>query len=162
MWHTQKCNNFSSVQTRSGRWPSMFFMILGTYRNQTFIGFSPAQRIQLMIFSCHTVTHGTDLRRSPHICAQTNYLFEWPLWQAERGLTFLVFWFGQFGWNLLFYTLDLRWHSIGDRPTAKLCFPDSINLSLYSTLAISWMEINLIQAFVSMQRSTLTKLKMLF
>ena len=43
----------------------MFFMILGTYRNQAFIGFSPAQRIQLMIFSCHTVTHGTDLRRSP-------------------------------------------------------------------------------------------------
>ena len=43
----------------------MFFMIHGTYRNQTFIGFSPAQRIQLMIFSCHTVTHGTDLRRSP-------------------------------------------------------------------------------------------------
>ena len=67
MWHTQKCNNFSSVQTRSGRWPPMFFMILGTYRNQAFIGFSPAQRIQLMIFSCHTVTHGTDLRRSPHM-----------------------------------------------------------------------------------------------
>ena len=43
----------------------MFFMILGTYRNQTFIDFSPAQRIQLMIFLCHTVTHGTDLRRSP-------------------------------------------------------------------------------------------------
>ena len=45
----------------------MFFMILGTYRNQTFIDFSPAQRIQLMIFLCHTVTHGTDLRRSPHM-----------------------------------------------------------------------------------------------
>ena len=43
----------------------MFFMILGTYRNQTFIDFSSAQRIQLMIFLCHTVTHGTDLRRSP-------------------------------------------------------------------------------------------------
>ena len=46
----------------------MFFMILGTYRNQTFIDFSPAQRIQLMIFLCHTVTHGTDLRRSPLEC----------------------------------------------------------------------------------------------
>ena len=45
----------------------MFFMILGTYRNQTFIDFSPAQRIQLMIFLCHTVTHGTDLRRSPQV-----------------------------------------------------------------------------------------------
>ena len=46
----------------------MFFMILGTYRNQTFIDFSPAQRIQLMISLCHTVTHGTDLRRSPQGC----------------------------------------------------------------------------------------------
>ena len=45
----------------------MFFMILGTYRKQTFIDFSLTQRIQLMIFWCHTVTHGTDLRRSPHI-----------------------------------------------------------------------------------------------
>ena len=43
----------------------MFFMILGTYRKQTFIDFSLTQRIQLMIFLCHTVTHGTDLRRSP-------------------------------------------------------------------------------------------------
>ena len=65
MWHTQKYNNFSSFRTRSGRWPRMFFIIFGTYRNQTFIDFSPAQGIQLMIFLCHTVTHGTDLRRFP-------------------------------------------------------------------------------------------------
>ena len=67
VWHTKKCQNFSFFCIRSGRWPRMFFMILGTYRKQTFIDFSLTQRIQLMIFWCHTVTHGTDLRRSPHI-----------------------------------------------------------------------------------------------
>ena len=67
MWHTKKGKHFSSFRIRSGRWPRMFFMILGTYRKQTFIDFSLTQRIQLMIFWCHTVTHGTDLRRSPHV-----------------------------------------------------------------------------------------------
>ena len=43
----------------------MFFIILGTYTSWTFIIFSLAQRIKLLIFQCHTVTHGTDLRRSP-------------------------------------------------------------------------------------------------
>ena len=69
MWHTKKCQNFSFFRIRSGRWPRMFFMILGTYRKQTFIDFSLTQRIQLMIFWCHTVTHGTDLRRSPPLVA---------------------------------------------------------------------------------------------
>ena len=45
----------------------MFFIILGTYTGWTFIIFSLAQRIKLLIFQCHTVTHGTDLRRSPHM-----------------------------------------------------------------------------------------------
>ena len=44
----------------------MFFIILGTYTRWTFIIFSLVQRILLLIFRCHTVTHGTDLRRSPH------------------------------------------------------------------------------------------------
>ena len=43
----------------------MFFIILGTYTRWTFIIFSLVQRILLLIFRCHTVTHGTDLRRSP-------------------------------------------------------------------------------------------------
>ena len=43
----------------------MFFIILGTYTRWTFIIFSLVQRILLLIFQCHTVTHGTDLRRSP-------------------------------------------------------------------------------------------------
>ena len=43
----------------------MFFTILGTYTRWTFVIFSLVQRILLLIFPCHTVTHGTDLRRSP-------------------------------------------------------------------------------------------------
>ena len=43
----------------------MFFIILGTYTRWTFVIFSLVQRILLLIFQCHTVTHGTDLRRSP-------------------------------------------------------------------------------------------------
>ena len=50
----------------------MFFIILGTYTRWTFIIFSLVQRILLLIFPCHTVTHGTDLRRSPHMIERTN------------------------------------------------------------------------------------------
>ena len=45
----------------------MFFITLGTYTRWTFVIFSLVQRILLLIFPCHTVTHGTDLRRSPHL-----------------------------------------------------------------------------------------------
>ena len=45
----------------------MFFIIIGTYTRWTFIIFSLVQRILLLIFPCHTVTHGTDLRRSPQL-----------------------------------------------------------------------------------------------
>ena len=56
----------------------MFFIILGTYTRWTFIIFSLVQRILLLIFRCHTVTHGTDLRRSP------------PLSYDEAGLVKLI------------------------------------------------------------------------
>ena len=46
----------------------MFFINLGTYTKWMFILLSLAQRILLLIFQCHTVTHGTDLRRSPLEC----------------------------------------------------------------------------------------------
>ena len=46
----------------------MFFITLGIYTRWSFIVFSLAQRILLLIFQCHTVTHGTDLRKSPHEC----------------------------------------------------------------------------------------------
>ena len=45
----------------------MISLTLGTFKRKTLIDFSVAQRIWLSIFGCHTVTHGTDLRRLPHI-----------------------------------------------------------------------------------------------
>ena len=41
------------------------FIILGTYKRWIFNIFPLAQRILILIFRCHTVTHGTNLRRSP-------------------------------------------------------------------------------------------------
>ena len=55
------------MSERSGRWPRTFFMILGTYSKWAFFYFSLAQRILLLFFQCHTVTHGRDLRISPHL-----------------------------------------------------------------------------------------------
>ena len=45
----------------------MFFTILATCTKWILIHLSLAQSILLLIFQCHTVTHGTDLRRSPHV-----------------------------------------------------------------------------------------------
>ena len=42
-------------------------IIIIIYTRWTFIIFSLVQGILLLIFQCHTVTHGTDLRRSPHM-----------------------------------------------------------------------------------------------
>ena len=65
MWHTKKCKHFLSFHIRSGRWPSIMFMINGQYEIWILIDFSLAQRLWLLFLWCHTVTHGTDLRRSP-------------------------------------------------------------------------------------------------
>ena len=50
----------------------MFFITLGIYTRWSFIVFSLAQRILLLIFQCHTVTHGTDLRKSPQLWFKTS------------------------------------------------------------------------------------------
>ena len=42
----------------------MFFINLGTCSKWMFTLLSLAQRILLLIVQCHTVTHGTELRRS--------------------------------------------------------------------------------------------------
>ena len=43
----------------------MFFVIVWTLTNHNFNDFAPPSRNQNHIFRCHTVTNGTDLRRSP-------------------------------------------------------------------------------------------------
>ena len=45
----------------------MFFYVVGTHTKYIFNDFSPAPRTNIWIFKCHTVTHGTDLRKSPQL-----------------------------------------------------------------------------------------------
>ena len=43
----------------------MFFYVVGPHTKCIIDDFSPAPRTNILIFKCHTVTHGTDLRKSP-------------------------------------------------------------------------------------------------
>ena len=43
----------------------MFFYVVGTHTKCIINDFAPAPRIDICIIQCHTVTHGTDLRKSP-------------------------------------------------------------------------------------------------
>ena len=43
----------------------MFFVVVGTHTKSVINKFAPGARIIFLIFQCHTVTNGTDLRRSP-------------------------------------------------------------------------------------------------
>ena len=44
----------------------MFFVVVGTHTEHVINEFALDARINILIFQCHTVTNGTDLRRSPH------------------------------------------------------------------------------------------------
>ena len=43
----------------------MFFYVVGTHTKCIINDFSPAPKTNIWISKCHTVTHGTDLRKSP-------------------------------------------------------------------------------------------------
>ena len=43
----------------------MFFYVVGTHTKCIINDFAPAPRIDICIIQCHTVTNGTDLRKSP-------------------------------------------------------------------------------------------------
>ena len=43
----------------------MFCYVVGTNTKCIINDFAPAPRIDICIIQCHTVTHGTDLRKSP-------------------------------------------------------------------------------------------------
>ena len=45
----------------------MFFYVVDTHTKCNINDFAPAPRTNILIFQCHTVTHGTDLRKSPHV-----------------------------------------------------------------------------------------------
>ena len=44
----------------------MFFVVVGTHSKCVINAFTLTRRIDILLFQCHTVTNGTDLRRSPH------------------------------------------------------------------------------------------------
>ena len=61
---------FSSIfllnnHERSGSWPNMSFVVVGTHTKCVINEFALYARIDILIFQCHTVTNGIDLRRSP-------------------------------------------------------------------------------------------------
>ena len=43
----------------------MFFVVVGTHTKCVINEFALDARIDILIFQCHTVTNGIDLRRSP-------------------------------------------------------------------------------------------------
>jgi hypothetical protein len=43
----------------------MFFIVVGTHTEHVINEFALDARIDILICQCHTVTNGTDLRRSP-------------------------------------------------------------------------------------------------
>ena len=47
----------------------MFFVVVGTHTEYVINEFASDARINILICQCHTVTNGTDLRRSPHLLA---------------------------------------------------------------------------------------------
>ena len=46
----------------------MFFVVVGTHSKCVINDFTLTTRIDILIFQCHTVTNGTDLRKSPQLC----------------------------------------------------------------------------------------------
>ena len=48
----------------------MFFVVVGTHTEHVINEFALDARINTLICQCHTVTNGTDLRRSPLVCLQ--------------------------------------------------------------------------------------------
>ena len=49
----------------------MFFVVVGTHTEHVINEFAVDARNNILIFQCHTVTYGTDLRRSPLVCLRS-------------------------------------------------------------------------------------------
>ena len=54
----------------------MFFYVVDTHTKCIINDFAPAPRTNILIFQCHTVTHGTDLRKSPQLWIEGAPVFE--------------------------------------------------------------------------------------
>ena len=64
----------------------MFCYVVGTHTKCIINDFAPAPRIDICIIQCHTVTHGTDLRKSPLLCYPKLYLY----FKVLNGMTLTV------------------------------------------------------------------------
>ena len=65
VWHAPVWFCPSKIHERSGRWPNMFLDVVSTHTKCVMNDFALAPRTDLLNFKCHTVTNGTDLRKSP-------------------------------------------------------------------------------------------------
>ena len=57
----------------------MFFVVVGTHTEHVINEFALDARINILICQCHTVTNGTDLRRSPlfRVVSTSEFCFTW-------------------------------------------------------------------------------------
>ena len=60
----------------------MCFVVVGTHTKCVINEFALDARIDILIFQCHTVTNGIDLRRSPH--SQRTLTFGAPIFFPWR------------------------------------------------------------------------------
>ena len=63
----------------------MFFVVVGTHTKCIINEFALDVRIDILIFQCHTVTNGIDLRRSPQGLENVyflRYVFVWDKCKA--------------------------------------------------------------------------------
>ena len=51
----------------------MFFVVVGTHTEHVINEFALDARINILICQCHTVTNGTDLRRSPLVTSCNSF-----------------------------------------------------------------------------------------
>ena len=58
----------------------MFSYVVDTHTKCSINDFAPAPRTNILIFQCHTVTHGTDLRKSPQLNPSGAFLHYIILW----------------------------------------------------------------------------------
>ena len=78
VWHTWEFKKSVVAHQRSGRWLNNVFGILLVCTWVGKIFFALSQSIWNLIFECHTVTNGPDLRKSAQIFLQE--IPRWHLW----------------------------------------------------------------------------------
>ena len=63
----------------------MFFVVVGTHTKCVINEFALDARIDILIFQCHTVTNGIDLRRSPQEFSHCTFVTSLKLFGQREG-----------------------------------------------------------------------------